>query len=319
MVAKPQVLVLFAGGGVQHHGLGALIQVIGAIDNNKKALACHAWNSPAPIFERDLSLDPDLVLHETGISAGAVDILQLSPPCQGFTTARKENKEEFDVRRWFCLSALDWVRHLKPKAVILENVAGFAEAQPGLEYWQVIREGWEAAAYGVSHFVLRAPDFGIPQTRNRFFAIGVLAGKGDGIPAPKPTHVFDEQVQGQVLELPHDEDYWLRDGLTHLTADRTADISKVKAGEPLYPGYNRPTFGERAETLVCNPNKVKYSKHIHPTKHRHLSVREYCHLQGVPDYQFPPKIKTLRRYEVIGNGNPPQMLRAVYQAVLKAL
>ncbi len=70
---------------------------------------------------------------------------------------------------------LRFVRHLKPKAIMMENVPGLAED----ERFSVLIERMERLGYVGEHRVLNAADYGVPQRRRRLI---YLAGFGFEIP-----------------------------------------------------------------------------------------------------------------------------------------
>ena len=113
------------------------------------------------------------------------DLLIGCYPCQGYSQGGTRNPatslnylyREFDRA----------LRQVKPKAFIVENVAGMAHAnnRPLLNN-QLVR--FRLAGYTVSYKVLDAKDYGLAQTRRRLFIVGVKSALGARYEFPEPTH-----------------------------------------------------------------------------------------------------------------------------------
>ena len=63
---------------------------------------------------------------------------------------------------------------------------------------------------------------------------------------------------------------------------------------------------------------TKYDCVYHYRAHRSLSIREYCRLQGIPDFfRFPQELASRRSaYEMIGNSVPPRLIEGVLRYTL---
>ena len=60
-----------------------------------------------------------------------IDIVVGGPPCQGFSSANRWNKENEDPRNKLFFEYLRFVELLKPKAVVIENVRGILTRDKG--------------------------------------------------------------------------------------------------------------------------------------------------------------------------------------------
>ena len=112
-----------------------------------------------------------------------LDILDGSPPCTTFSVAglREETwgkKKRFrEGQKEQTLDDLSFVfietiKKLKPKVVIMENVEGLLIGQ-AWGYVQQIYKGFLESGYSVSHWLLKAEQMGVPQTRHRVFFVGI--------------------------------------------------------------------------------------------------------------------------------------------------
>lgn len=115
---------------------------------------------------------------------GSVDLLVGGPPCQGFSFAGK--RKEDDERNKLVDQYLAVVELVQPGMIILENVRGIdiefgksaredsnEEAEPKQTVASRIRGRLEQMGYLVHTGVVRAKDYGVPQTRARFILIGI--------------------------------------------------------------------------------------------------------------------------------------------------
>ncbi len=117
--------------------------------------------------------------------AGEVDIVAGGPPCQPFSVAGNQ-RAQMDTRD--CVPEfVRAVREIRPKMFMMENVFGLA-TQRHSGYLDGVVAELEAAGYRVSHGVLDAADYGVPQNRRRLFIIG---GRQCDVSLPTPTHGAD--------------------------------------------------------------------------------------------------------------------------------
>lgn len=118
-----------------------------------------------------------------GVKEGEIDLIAGGPPCQGFSInapIRTLNDERNHLFKDF----LRIVSLLKPKAVLIENVPGIVSLGKGTVVQQIYAE-LEAMGYKVSHKILFAGHYGIPQMRFRTVFIGIRKYKGE-ILFPEP-------------------------------------------------------------------------------------------------------------------------------------
>src|SRR6185295_12126075 len=79
------------------------------------------------------------------------------------------------------------LRHIMPRAFVVENVNGMAHQQNAvLLANQLVR--YKLAGYRVKWQVLDAKDYGVPQTRRRVFIVGIRSDFNQEYSYPAPTH-----------------------------------------------------------------------------------------------------------------------------------
>lgn len=114
-----------------------------------------------------------------------VDLICGGPPCQGFSTANRQRIID-DPRNVLYKSYLKFLKYSKPKFFLMENVRGMQKKiDEILENFQLFL----GSEYNFSYSILNAKDFGIPQSRDRFFLIGNRIGV--------PSEVIFERVKDQ--------------------------------------------------------------------------------------------------------------------------
>lgn len=99
------------------------------------------------------------------------DILVGGVPCQSWSIAGKNRGFE-DPRGKLWLDTIKVTAQIKPKAFIYENVKGLADPRNKPNLNLIIKEFAELG-YTVAYRVLNAFDFGLAQSRERIFIVGV--------------------------------------------------------------------------------------------------------------------------------------------------
>ncbi len=110
------------------------------------------------------------------ISNRTIDVIIGGPPCQGFSLANKNrNKIAEDPRNKLFYEFVKTINWYNPKSFVMENVKGLLSMQSGKVIKQIQKEFEEAGRFGyeVRIKVLKASDFGVPQTRERVIVIGI--------------------------------------------------------------------------------------------------------------------------------------------------
>lgn len=169
----PTVISTFAGGGGSSLGyMMAGYRELLAVEWDDNAVATLRLNFPdLDIYHGDIAaLTVDEVLERTGLQPGELDVLDGSPPCQGFSTAGKRQID--DPRNQLFREYVRLLRGLRPKVFVMENVSGMVKGKMKLVFVEILRE-LKAAGYRVSARLLNAMYFNVPQSRERMIFIGV--------------------------------------------------------------------------------------------------------------------------------------------------
>ena len=157
---------LFCGAGGLSVGLeqGGFRPII-AVDKDKSALMTYRFNRP---WMTEDSLIHDDIRELVGKKIFPhVPLVVGGPPCQGFSNANKQRKEN-DERNELYKFYVHAVNQAEPKIFLMENVEGI------LTLYDQIRADFEKIGYIVCQpLVLSPKDFGFPQSRKRAFLLGI--------------------------------------------------------------------------------------------------------------------------------------------------
>jgi DNA (cytosine-5)-methyltransferase 1 len=175
----PTVISTFAGGGGSSLGYSmAGFRELLAVEWDDNAVATFKLNFPdVPVYHGDIcKLTVDECLKLAGLTGPRqLDVLDSSPPCQGFSTAGK--RDFGDDRNQLFREFVRLLRGLQPKVFVMENVSGMVKGKMKLIFADILRE-LKASGYVVSARLLNAMWFGVPQSRERMIFIGVREDLG---------------------------------------------------------------------------------------------------------------------------------------------
>ena len=169
----PTVISLFAGCGGSSLGYSmAGYKELLAVEWDDNAVETFKLNFPdVPVYHGDIGkLSVDEVLETTGLKPGELDILDGSPPCQGFSTTGKRSFD--DSRNQLFKEYIRLLRGLQPKVFVMENVSGMVKGKMKLIFVEILKE-LKASGYKVSARLMNTMWFGVPQSRNRLIFIGI--------------------------------------------------------------------------------------------------------------------------------------------------
>lgn len=180
----PTALSLFSGAGGDTLGLErAGFHVVAFSEMNKAAVETHLANFTGSVHLKgvgakgaDITAIPDSVFQPY---AGTTDVVFAGFPCQGVSKAGKKKAD--DPRNQMYLQFVRVTKITKPKFVIGENVTGLLsmKSPKGDDALLLddIRAAFADIGYQLTHKVLEATDFGVPQKRKRLLIVGWRDGE----------------------------------------------------------------------------------------------------------------------------------------------
>ncbi|MBI4535136.1 MAG: DNA cytosine methyltransferase [Ignavibacteriae bacterium] len=175
---------LFAGaGGMSLGATMAGINVKIAVEMDPYAAMTYAHNHKGvQLFNGDIRKFKKIELprtHEQTVAFGG-------PPCRGFSTSNQRTRSADNENNWLFREYLRVVRMYSPDWVVFENVRGILETEHGFFVERIVKQ-LERLGYTLTHGVLNALDFGVPQNRSRFFIIGSKHGVRVHLPIGRGT------------------------------------------------------------------------------------------------------------------------------------
>ena len=312
----PTVASLFAGGGGSSLGyLMAGFRETFATDHDPVAMATFRQNLPhVPTWEGDIAeLTTDMLLEQAGLAPGELDVLDGSPPCQGFSMAGR--RQLSDSRNTLFREYVRLLADLQPKVFVMENVAGMVRGRMRLVFAECLT-ALKAAGYRVSARVLNAMYFGIPQHRARLIVIGARSDLGiapshpaaTSWPIPLRTALA---AAAQIGTQPGDAD------APDLTDTYGLLWPQVRPGQSamhvIGKGYSscvKPHPDRPCPTLMKTQKGTGFATMVHPSERRPLTIREAATIGA-----YPPAFRFTGRYQEqwgrIGNSVPPLFMHAI--------
>tara|TARA_Y100001934_G_scaffold169279_1_gene201183 strand:+ start:2312 stop:3277 length:966 start_codon:yes stop_codon:yes gene_type:complete len=286
MSGKPTVVSTFAGCGGSSLGYKwAGFKELLAVEWEKNAAETFRLNFPdVPVWQKDVSeVEGAAVLDCIGLSKGELDVLDGSPPCQGFSTAgkRRVNDNRNDLSAQF----IRLVNELQPRVFVMENVSGMVKGTMKGRFKEIMRE-LKATGYNVRCKLMNAKHYGVAQSRQRLIWIG---GRDCEPVFPEPSSTIltaGEAVKG----LPPDH-----------------SVMKSKAGAAIWQRCKRGEQfskhhpkGHWFNAVKCDPNKPvpailkqqsdtegRLCGHFHWMSPRFLNTAELKRCSSFPDeFQF---------------------------------
>jgi len=117
----------------------------------------------------------DLIKEVRGRLKGeSLDLIIGGPPCQAYSNIGRGSDRKHmqnDERNYLYRYYIEFLKALKPKMFIFENVPGLESAGGGV-YLRTMRMLMKRAGYVTDYRILNASDFGVPQERRRIILIG---------------------------------------------------------------------------------------------------------------------------------------------------
>lgn len=288
------------------------MQVVYAVEFDDNAVACYMANHPeTPVWHGDIhQLDVDTVLAATNLAPGDLDVLDASPPYQGFSTIGK--RKFCDPRNDLYHQVTRFLDGLQPKTFVVENVPGLVKGPMKAIFVSMLRE-FKACGYRVKVRKMNAKWYGVPQNRERMIFIGVR----DDLDI-EPTHPAP-----------------LMQPITAGTALEGCPVGEVKYPDgKKAPLIRRLGLGERMTAHVpgkyygmwrLDPNKPAYTITktfgttwgmfaTHWDSDRSLSIPEVKRLFSYPDeYVLVGSFE--EQWARLGNSVPPNLIKAVAEHI----
>lgn len=352
---KYKVLDLFCGcGGISEGYHLAGFEIVGGIDFNEYATLTFKHNfKKAQVHNIDIATFSNEDIKK---EYGNVDVIVGGPPCQGFSSANRWQKEKEDPRNKLFFEYIRFVQQIHPKVIMIENVRGLL-TRDNCYAIKRIQEILGDAEYNISYQVLDASDYGVPQNRKRAIIVGVrkdyknVVFDFSSIRKKKKTTVedaigelykFENSEAGEkVIDTPantplrkylRNADNTILDQDVVYPADKVQKrINYVPQGgnwkdvpAELWPTNRQNRHSSAYKRLDPNTQSCTidtgnaHSNYFHPLFNRIPTIRESARLQSFPD-SFEFQGPRGSKYRQVGNAVPPLLAKAVADSIMKLL
>ena len=324
-----ELLSLFCGcGGLDLGFAQAGFTTKLAYDRRSSSLA--SWNHN---FEEGVAVNRDieeLTLSQMDADFGSEfrpTAVIGGPPCQGFSLANRSGAAD-DPRNRLVERFVDLTIQLDERSsldfIVMENVPAIIGMRGG-SIIEEQREKLQQRGFQVWQVVLNAMNFGVPQSRRRFFLVAIKDCGMTDIPWQEPEPLGNMvSVKQAIGELPHpiffdrglDKDdipyrpnHWcMRPKSPKFTSGELYEgFSGLRSFKTLQ--WDKPSY-----TAAYGNREV----HVHPDCTRRLSVLEAMIIQGFP--QSFHLLGTLsEQITQVSEAVPPPLAKAVADSVRKCI
>ncbi len=347
-----KIIDLFAGvGGLSLGFAQEGFEVVYANEYEPSIARSFQKNHPATIVDdRDIT---EIDIEKTfGKYKGKITVVMGGPPCQGFSQKGKRVGLK-DPRNFMFQKFVEVVKVVQPEFFLLENVPNILTAEDGYFKREIISL-FSELGYDVKATVLKAEQFGVPQTRRRAVFLGkknrlnfeIPTGTDERVTVSEaiddlPTLKSGEGVETAAYDRVPVTDYQksMRKSATVLmnhVATNHSDIALerlryigVDGGKDDLPDHHRTKsihsgtwtrlkpngFARTITTRFDTPSSGQFTL---PHQDRCITVREAARLQSFPDDFIFYGTKSSQMLQV-GNAVPPKIARVLAKKIKENL
>lgn len=335
------VVSLFSGCGGMDLGIEGTgrCRVIWANDNNRYVHPTYQHNFP------DATLDGRSITEIHVDDIPACDGIVGGPPCQPFSALGK-NRGTTDPRGLLFKEFVRIVSAKRPTFIIFENVPRLALSRHKSTLDLIVND-FESLGYNVHVKVLHANEYGVAQSRQRMFLVGIRSDTDKRkfvFPAPQtgPTAtlrsaIFDlgdsaiESIRYKTnnpainahehipLEVVGLSAYFMRAQHMRSWDETSYTIPASVASLPFHPSAPKLLKICKVPDCIARAEQISTFGMVPGHTYRKFSARECARIQGFPD-RFLFKYKSVRKvHRMIGNAVPPPLAAAVIKSIVAAI
>lgn len=349
-----KVLDLFCGAGGLSLGFqNAGFEIYGGVEWDSAAMETHNENFKTNFHHcGDISEISDEVIIEKLVDQ--VDGIIGGPPCQGFSAANRWQKDEDDPRNKLFLEYLRFVKIIRPKFFVIENVPQILTRDQGFAKDHIL-DLTTSMGYSVSVKTLLASDYGVPQIRRRAFFVGVRKDCDILFDFKNLSPIFSSTTVSDAIEdLMQLEEGMKKNTLSDIKRSPIQDYYYNITSETIDnhdPSTHTKTVIERIKHVPQGGNwkdvpeelwdsvrtnrhssayrRLDFSKpsitidtghmnYFHPVFNRVPTVRESARIQTFKDSFYFKGTKT-QQYRQVGNAVPPILGQVIATEIISLL
>lgn len=348
-----KILDLFCGAGGFSWGMhkNEHFQTCVALDFNEKAANTFKQNMPDTyVFTGDITNEDTKKEIIAKSKEMGVNMIIGGPPCQGFALKGKKLGLK-DERNYLFREYLRLVEILRPEVFVIENVKALLSTASGWFRDEILRY-IHSLGYKVNYGVLRALEFGVPQSRERAIficsrSIGVHLPKGDDSHYVTVRDAISDLAYLNSGEGDFEQEYTtepmseyqtlMRNGSSKLYNHKASAHSELaikklmmipaEKGKEFLPEelkgkqvfnstWGRLSWDRYSPTIDTRFDTPSNGTNSHPELHRSITPREAARIQSFDDKFIFYGSKVFIRTQ-IGNAVPPLMAKAIADEIWK--
>jgi len=229
-----------------------------------------------------------------------IDFIIGGPPCQSFSILGNR-KSTSDPRGKLVYEYARFIKEVSPIGFLFENVPGILTVNKGKDWHDLLEFFKKETGYHLRWKKLNAINYGAPQLRERVILLGFKDKPYDNWPSEEKRYE-NLHTAGMALKKVNN----LPNHTKRIHSNRVAiRYSEVKPGSRCKVDHtDRIDPNKPSGTVLVGSSGGGGRPFIHPTEHRHLTVREVARLQTFPDwYEFQGT--GTAQYRQVGNAVPP--------------
>lgn len=280
--------------------------IIWANDIDRDAVSTYLDNIGKHILCNDISNISNEDIPDCDVIIGGF-------PCQDFSIAGKRMGFE-NGRGTLYRQMVRIVKDKQPIAFIAENVKNIInpkliDAERNQPVINTIIEDFEAVGYKIKYKLLYAPDYGVPQSRQRVFIVGTRKDLDLEFSFPAPFHesMTSKQAIDDLWGKENDESIYNHN---QISLAKFRPYSKVGSQGNEMIAENGPSHVMRAEhhmNIQAHYRTLSPHNDLTDRKYwRRLTVREAARIQTFPD-RFKFIGHKGSTYKQVGNAVPPML------------
>lgn len=236
------------------------------------------------------------------------DILLAGFPCQPFSSIGKREGFRHKTQGTLFYDVARIINHHKPKAFLLENVAGLLTHDDGKTFSTIINV-LNDLGYVIEYKVLDASDYGVPQKRERIYIVGFNKKKVRSSDFKFPRPRSKKVGVGKFVERGHHD-------LSISKHLQSVYIYKIDDGRPEVISR---TSNFPVKTLVASYHKIQRLTGTFvkdgPTGLRLLSENECKAIMGFPK-SFKVPVSRTQMYRQFGNSVAVPVVKSIAKAMV---
>ncbi|HEY4506172.1 MAG TPA: DNA cytosine methyltransferase [Candidatus Paceibacterota bacterium] len=247
----------------------------------------------------------------------AHDILCAGFPCQSFSISGDQKGLDDNRGRLF-YDIVRIAQYHQPYVLLLENVKNILTVDDG-RVIQTIESKLDEIGYTLYKHVLNASYFGIPQSRERVYFVGLRKKIPKGkLSYSPPKETMKKIYLENILEKEVDEALFIeRDDMVWDAKDRKHELAPIRIGHLNKGGQGERIYSEKGHAITLSAFGggvgARTGLYLVEDRIRKLSINECKALMGYPsDYYVSEGIQG---YQQLGNAVIPSMIEHVYDSI----